>query len=369
MSRVRLVASLVVACCLCVFLAPAAAKPPSLHWQLVGEPTPWQQLDQTQFQPRVKLAVANDVPYVASLDTQSRLTVWRPNRRETGWVQLGGPLNHDLSKRAREVSITTSGRTVWVAWDEHDLIGVSDVHLAKLVGDSFREVGVGTQLTGGGASVEIYGGRPYVAYGGAPVQVVRLSRDGRTFEHLDAPADGNDATLAVSGGRLWLVHESRVGGEGLIRVLRLDARRDRWQTILTRPGFNVHEPVDFRGSLYALWSSFEEGVGIYRITDAGASLAYPDAGAFLAFDRHGVPYTAFGVGSGEYEAPREWALAAFLGGEWQYVDSPIQPGDDADPTYLDMLNSNGTLWMIWESGHGKVFEPPRAAHVARLVRR
>jgi hypothetical protein len=251
MSRVRLVASLVVACCSCVFLAPAAAKPPSLHWQLVGEPTPWQQLDQTQFQPRVELAVANDVPYVASLDTQSRLTVWRPNRRETGWVQLGGPLNHDLSRRAREVSITTSGRTVWVAWDEHDLSGVSDVHLAKLVGDSFREVGVGTQLTGGGASVEIYGGRPYVAYGGAPVQVVRLSRDGRTFEHLDAPSDGNDATLAVSGGRLWLVHESRVGGEGLIRVLRLDARRDRWQTILTRPGFNVHEQVDFRGSLYA----------------------------------------------------------------------------------------------------------------------
>ena len=359
---------------MCALALPAIADARGLRWELVGEPTPWQQLDHSQFQPRVKLAVANDVPYVASLD-QSLLTVWRPNRRETGWVQLGSPLNRDPSKDASEVSMTTSGRTVWIAWDESDLVGNSDVHLARLVGDAFREVGLDTPLPGGGeVSVAILGGRVYLAYDGS--RVVRLSRNGRAFEHVDAPQPATGypsvAQLAISGGRLWLVHKTWSPTDDFsIRVLRFDARRDRWQEIFTKPGsFNVQAPVDFRGALYALWTAYEgPSPAVWRITGGGPVLAYPDAGGTFAFGPRGVPYTTFGVGSGEYDAPREWALAAFIDGEWQFVDSPIEPGDDADPTYLKLLNSNGTLWMIWESGHGRVFEPPRAAHVARLVRR
>jgi hypothetical protein len=36
---------------------------------------------------------------------------------------------------------------------------------------------------------------------------------------------------------------------------------------------------------------------------------------------------------------------------------------------MHLLNADGTLWAIWEAGKGNAFEPPRSAHVARLVRR
>src|SRR4051794_30181446 len=125
----------------CVLAVPAIAGARGVRWERVAEPTPWQQLDETQFSPNVKLAVANGVPYVASLDKQGLLTVWRTNRRETSWQQLGGPLNHIATQRVREVSLATSGRTVWVAWvEEHQSSGTAGLHLAKLAGDSFREV-------------------------------------------------------------------------------------------------------------------------------------------------------------------------------------------------------------------------------------
>jgi hypothetical protein len=372
------------AVCACVLLAPVTAQAAGLRWQRVAEPTPWQQVDESQFSPRVELAVADGVPYVTSLDTSSRLTVWRPNRRGTAWRQLGGVLNHVPTQRVRDVSIATSGRDVWVAWIETDAVGIGQTHLARLVGESFREVVRGySPINGtdnaGEVSVVVYGGRPYVAYSVArsdavPVEVVRLTRNRRAFEHLDVnstpprPDYAGTPQLAVSGGRLWLVHEVFIPGSGnFIHVLRFDARRNSWEPILTKAGFNFHEPVDFRGTLYALWSSYEDGVAVYRITDAGATLAYPAAGFLLAFGPGGVPYTAFGVGSGEYQAPREVALAAFRGGAWQPVESPNDPGDDVG--YMHLLNADGTLWAIWEAGKGNAFEPPRSAHVARLVRR
>jgi hypothetical protein len=322
---------------------------------------------------------------VSSIDKEGSLTIWRPNRRETSWRQLGGPLNRLAAERVYDVSMATSGRMVWVAWSEQTGRGFTQPHLAKLVGESFREVASDTSPVGfdepaGSVSLEIYRGRPYMAYNVnhgdvVPVEVVRLSRGERAWEHVDPdtapplPQYETVPQLAVSGGRLWLVHELFTPGVGNeIHVLRLDDRRDRWQPILTQPGNNFHEPVDFRGSLYALWSASGSTNTIYRITGRGATVAYPDAGFLLAFGPAGVPYTAFGVGSGEYDAPREVAFAAFLRGEWRYVDGPIDPGDDVGYP-LRLLNADGTLWAIWESGKGDVFEPPRSAHVARLVRR
>jgi hypothetical protein len=378
----------VLSVCLCGLSLPALAqaRAHSLRWQRVAEPTPWHQADETQFAPNVELAVADGVPYVSSIDKEGSLTIWRPNRRETSWRQLGGPLNHVPAERVDDVSMATSGRTVWVAWSEETERFVRQPHLAKLVGESFREVAsdsspVSPDEPAGSVSVAIYGGRPYMAYNVnhgdvVPVEVVRLSRNERAWEHVDPntapplPQHESNPQLAVSGGRLWLVHELFVPGLGNeIHVLRLDDRRHSWQTILTQPGNNFHEPVDFRGSLYALWSASGSTNTIYRITGRGATVAYPDAGFLLAFGPGGVPYTAFGVGSGEYDAPREVALAAFLGGEWRNVDSPIDPGDDVGTSIMHLLSADGTLWMIWESGHGSVFAPPREAHVARLVRR
>src|SRR4051794_30426868 len=332
---------IVLSVCLCSLSLPALAqaRPHSLRWQRIAEPTPWHQADETQFSPNVELAVADGVPYVSSIDKAGSLTIWRPNKRGTAWRQLGGPLSHVAGDRVDEVSMATSGRMVWVAWAE-ETGHVRQPFLAKLVGESFREVArdsrpVGPDEPTGDVSLAIYGGRPYLAYNVnhgdvVPVEVVRLSRDERAFEHVDPdtapplPQYQTVPQLAVSGGRLWLVHELFTPGVGNeIHVLRLDNRRGSWQTILTQPGNNFHEPVDFRGSLYALWSASGSTNTIYRITGRSATVAYPDAGFLLAFGPRGVPYTAFGVGTGEYEAPREVALAAFLGGEWRYVDSPI----------------------------------------------
>jgi hypothetical protein len=375
----------------CALVAPALAQAGGLRWERVAEPTPWQQADETQFSPRVQLAVADGIPYVTSLDTASQLTVWRPNRRGSAWRQLGGPLNHVPTQRVREVSITTSGRSVWVAWVEADNVGTSQAHLARLVGESFREVVGGfSPINGtdnvGGVSVAVYGGRPYVAYSVAhddivPIEVVRLSRSGRAFEHVNPgsqpprPNYSGVPQLVVSGGRLWLVHKIFLADAGdFILAHRFDARHGSWQQIISARGTNYHEPVDFRGALYAPWATdFRTGGApftqdVFRITPAALTVAYPDVGFLLAFGPGGVPYTAFGVGTGEYEAPRLVQLAAFRAGAWRPVDSPIDPGDDVGYG-MRLLNADGTLWAIWESGKGNVFEPPRSAHVARLVRR
>src|SRR4051812_47788630 len=103
----------------CALVVPALTHAAGLRWERVGEPTPWQVTDQSQFF-RVKLAVAQGVPYVAAIDTPEQLTMWRPNRRGTAWRQLGGPLNHIPGQRTTDVSIATSGRNVWVAWIEID---------------------------------------------------------------------------------------------------------------------------------------------------------------------------------------------------------------------------------------------------------
>src|SRR5947208_1823005 len=182
----------------CALLVPTVAQARGFEWQPVGEPTPWQQADETQFSPRVKLAVANGVPYVASVDTSSALTVWRPNGRGTAWTQLGGALNHVPGQLIRDVSMATTGRNVWIGWIAAAATGVGQTHLAKLVGESFREVVGGYSPingadTAGAVSLAIYHGRPYVAYSVAhddiiPIEVVRPSRNGRAFEHVN-PGD------------------------------------------------------------------------------------------------------------------------------------------------------------------------------------
>jgi hypothetical protein len=371
----------------CALAAPALAQAAGLRWERVGEPTPWQITDQSQFF-RVKLAVADRVPYVAAIDTAEQLTMWRPNRRGTAWRQLGGALNHIPGQRTTDVSIATSGRDVWVAWIELDARGHGQAHLARLVGESFREVvGGDSPINGtdlvGGVSVAVFGGRPYVAYdvahdGIVPIEVVRLSRNGRAFEHVnpgDMPPLPNYSSvpqLVVSGGRLWLFHQLFLPDAGyFIKGQRFDARKGSWESIISTRGTNYHEPVDFRGTLYAPWSTpFRTGgepstQDVFRITPTSLSVAYLDVGFLLAFGPGGVPYTAFYVGTGEYEAPRLVQLAAFRGGEWRPVPSPNGAGDDVG--YMHLVSDHGTLWAIWESGQGKRWETPRAVHVARLV--
>src|SRR3954452_5724611 len=127
-----------------------------------------------------------------------------------------------------------------------------------------------------------------------------LSRNERAFEHVDPntapplPQYQTVPQLAVSGGRLWLVHELFTPGVGNeIHVLRLDNRRDSWEAILTQPGNNFQAPVDFRGSLYALWSASGSTNTIYRITGRGATVAFPDAWFMQAFGPGVVLYKAF----------------------------------------------------------------------------
>jgi hypothetical protein len=338
----------------------------------------------------VELAVADGVPYVASQDAAQQLTIWRPNKRGTAWRQLGGPLNHIPGQRVRDVSMATSGRSVWVAWIETDNTGYGQTHLARLVGESFREVGGDSPINGadnaGAVSLAIYNQRPYVAYNVArdgiiPIEVARLTRNGRAFENVNPgsqpplPNYSGVPQLVVSGGRLWLVHKIFLADTGdFILAHRFDARHDSWQQIISARGNNYAEPVDFRGTLYAPWSTdFRTGGSpftqdVFRITPAALTVAYPDVGFLFAFGPGGVPYTAFGVGSGDYGAPRLVQLAAFRAGAWRAVPSPIDPGDDVGYG-MRLLNADGTLWAIWESGKGNVFEPPRSAHVARLVRR
>jgi hypothetical protein len=265
--------------------------------------------------------------------------VARPNRAGTGWVQLGGVLNHDPTQLAFEPDLTESGSTPWITWSERDGQGGTQVRLARLVGNSFREVVGGGRAIGDGSSpqVVLYGGRPYVTYIDSTqnLRVVRPSRNMRTFEHVELgiglPGSTNAKPL-VSGGRLYVVYDTPGADPGTFdtRVGRLNSAGTRMEKI-----------------------SSSSRIGVYVIFYSQVAWARQ------------VAYRSYGKDS--FNGPganRLLIVEAFLDDEWQAIPSPSTPGYDVQRSQL--VGSDGTLWIIWDEGQAAM-SPQRLVHVAKLV--
>lgn len=265
----------------CLVVAPAAAGA-QLTWQRVADPGPGSTFDydSSRGPTRVDLAVVGRTPYVSVLSRPAgdtwELTAYRAVDRNTAWRQIGGRLNADPTQ-----PISTP-------------------------------------------SMEAFADRPYIAYGtDSGVHVLRLSRNGRGFEHIDRGLPSEPASqvvLTVARGRLYL---SYVNGAGDTRAARLNRAGNRWEPVASAP--DAGSGVFVRGTLYTY------------------TLDFP------------AP-----------EAPSVFTLYATRRGVTEEAPNPTVAGHDVTDVHL--VSADGTLWMIWIEGGGGAMSPPRIVHVARLVR-
>jgi hypothetical protein len=301
-------------------LVPAAAQA-ELTWQRVADPGPGSTFDYDSLRgpTRVNFAVANGVPYVAVLSNPSRgvreLAVYRAVNRNTAWQQIDG-----VPSDAGLVRMAAVGSVVWISWVKSDAQGIPQVHVGTLSRSGFREL----SPVGSGRSTDIasYEGRPYITFAtDSGVRVVRLRRNGRSFENVDGILGSpsvSESRLTVFDGRLYV---SYTDGSST-QAARLNRSGNRWQ------------PVD----------------------------AVPGDGGVLV---RGTLYTYSLVGPAP-EAPNVFTLYATRRGHTEEAPNPTVAGNDVTDVHL--LNADGTLWMLWIEGGPSAMAPPRIVHVAMLVR-
>jgi hypothetical protein len=362
--RLRVVGSLIATLGVCVLAAPAAQA--DEHWQRLADPAPGGTTGFDDPHPSVTVAtVAGDTAYLATVEAH-RITVYRARPRDNRWREVGLTRRDPSAAAARGASMATTGRTVWLAWYEHDGPSLWRVHLAQSSGGPFREVAVGSPSTDepGNQDIDIagYRSRVYVASTGS---VARLSRNGRRLEDISDGLDLVDAgqpLLVASGDSLYAAQGRGKNSGDLFQtiVARLNTRTGSWQRIAKADGFFR----DAAGGAGKLCVAIEQGVSCLTGT---ALTPLPDPGWPIQWVQivRGVLYAA----GGEMpfpDAPDELKIFVFENGAWRQLPDPIAP--DLGLAALDMLDSNDTLWLHWESSPRGPFSFPITAHVARLLR-
>jgi hypothetical protein len=319
-ARVRPLVRWIVTFVAFALLLPAAAQA-DLTWQRVADPGPGSTFDYDSDRgpTRVNFAVVNGVPYVAVLSNPQRnvreLAIYRAVNRNTAWQQIDGvPSDAGLPRMA------AVGSVVWISWVKNDEQGVPQVHVGTLSRSGFREL----SPVGSGRSTDIveYGGRPYIAFAtDSGVRVVRLRRNGRGFENVGGALGSgavSEPKLSVADGRLYVSYADALSEQ----AARLNRAGNSWQAVDSVPG---NGGVLVRGTLYT--------------------------------------YTEVEPAP---EAPNIFTLYATRHGHTEEAPNPTVAGNDVTDVHL--VNSDGTLWMLWIEGGPSASAPPRIVHVARLVR-
>jgi hypothetical protein len=181
-----------------------------------------------------RIADAGGTPYVAWEEAGTSVDQIRAAKLVgSTWTAVGGPLNFDPAKFAREPSIADVGGTPFVTWRETN--GTADqVRVAQLSGAAWSAVGGSLNLDGtqnaSQPDIAGVGGAPFVAWR-EPVTtatVVRAARfSGGTWSpvdgtlNVDQATDGYNPDIADVGGTPYVARQES-GTTPLARVTRLE---------------------------------------------------------------------------------------------------------------------------------------------------
>jgi hypothetical protein len=331
---------------LVLMLAAPAAAPAAAAWEDVGDPIP---------SGSTALAVVNGVPYVGIVETDlsngfdSELTVRRWNGAE--WELVGGPLN---AEPAFFPDLAVSNGRLWIAWRE-----LGSVHIARLAGDEFRQVGSGYEGPDfiSGFDLTVFEGRPYLAFYEPNDQprlwrVLRTAPGSRSLEPVDAGREEahNAPRLVVARGELYLF--AKVPNATVVK--RLNDTRTGWDQVSRFPDAfvpdlarspGVYDAVYGRGALHAIITAHP-----VQLSPTGAPQWLPgDAFADLAIV-DGVRYAVLA-------RPGQTSIQEFRRGGWRPLAAP---SDGFPVAGAELSRFDGELWLLWVT--------PGVSHVARLVR-
>jgi hypothetical protein len=89
-----------------------------------------------------QIADVGGTPYVAWVEYDGAVYQVRVKRwTGSAWQSVGGSLNVDATKMAREVTITSSAGTPFVAWQEQDASGVNQIRAKRWDGAAWTSRG------------------------------------------------------------------------------------------------------------------------------------------------------------------------------------------------------------------------------------
>jgi hypothetical protein len=377
MSQVGKCLAVLIACvCASALLVPVAQAAPV--WQTVADPAPGATAGGPDTSdPRVTMTVAGTTPYVAWTAPDGALTVWRPNQARTAWVQVGERL--DAPGATSGASLAADGSTVWVAWTDFFPSDDATVRVARLSGDTFREVGDGAQPANApGTSaffnpeLAIAAHRVYVAFDedtgrSSRPAVARVAADGGSYERLVSGLSQNGETnaqlrLGAAGGRVYLSYHG--GGPVPDTVFtRLNAAGTAWENLADHT-FDVRQMGEYAGALHLATSD----EAVQRWTDAAGfepvgTWPFEDAAPVSLASAGGLLYVA-GVSGNSYDGFGPPAIAAYDGTSWTSVPVPTAPDEITSNVRL-APGSDGALWALYTTSKSHDRFPPFAVHVAR----
>ncbi len=211
------------------------------------------------------LAAVAGVPYVAWGEgdgVSTKIRVARLNADGSGWEKVGAtldpnsPINQTASRSGFEPSLITIGSVPYVAWAEDD--GVNDeIRVARLnsAGTGWEKVGQtlapaspinqsSTQSSTDPSLAEL-NGVPYVAWSESDgsnyeIRAARLNAAGTGWEKVinaSSPInqsnghDGDDPSLSVINGSLYIAWSEDDGVNQEIRVARLNSTQTAWEKV------------------------------------------------------------------------------------------------------------------------------------------
>lgn len=307
------------------------------------------------------------------------------------WNQVVGgpnPINHakdESNQNAFNPSIAPIADVPWVAWNEFDGSGISQVRVSRLNASAtaWEEVGgslnrVSTQ-NAYNPSLISFGGVPYVAWeervGAVTSQiwVARLNASGTGWEIVGGPGplatDGFGPTLAVVDGALHIAFFRN----GSTVVHRLNASGTAWQSrgvaSITRPGslqFDDATLASIDGEPYVAWIA-DEGSSrqvivtrLNRATNAweevapaqspinhspNGSASHPHLAAI-----GGVPHVAWTELEGSRREIRVSRLNAGATPAWEEIgagESPINHSEGQEAFNPILTDIGGVPYVAW----------------------
>ena len=217
------------------------------------------------------------VPYVVWDEDDGALHYEvRVKRLEAGgWVSVGGSLNADTGRNGFWEDIASVGGVPYVVWAEDGGSFSYRVHVKRLEAGSWTAVGgvqnISPTADANGTTIADVGGVPYIAFievdGGSHYQVHVKRLEGGAFVevggslNVSATRNGSEAMIAGIGGVPYVVWRETDGTHDLVHVKRLEG--NAWVSVgnpLNPTETQSYSPsiVSIGGAPYVAWSG-EDG--------------------------------------------------------------------------------------------------------------
>jgi hypothetical protein len=313
-----------------------AAKFNGSAWTAVGSSL---NVDATKEAFSPSITTIGGVPYVAWYESDGSLNQIRvASFNGSAWTAVGGSLNVDATKEARDPSITTIGTTLYVAWSESDSAH-NQIRVASFNGSAWTAVddSLNFDPTKGASnpSITSIGATPYVAWSefdGSKDQIRVASFNGSAWSavggslNFDTGKDAFSPSITSIGTTPYVAWEEDNGSVRQIRVASFNG--SAWSAVDGSP--NV-DPTKF--------------VCAPAITAIGTTpfVAWPE--------RNDTTY--------------QMRVAKFNGSAWSAVGGSlnVDPTKDAcDPGDEGIIGIGGVPYLAWNEDSGSAFQ----IHVKRL---